>query len=416
MSGNSGNNFPALGFNPAPGDAEAVFALSEQLSKAVASLQEGHQLIANLSNSSSEQWQGEASDAFRSHLSDKLPKALANAHDSLAKAQQALSGWGNDLVAFQASAVALEAQAEQEKAQVDQAQANYQQAQQNPNLGFFSEFNVQLSPEQIQAAGDARAQLLQCEAQLQEYQAQLQATIRRAQELEQDHHQMAGQVAEALHSAPDGLAPHKPGWFHSAMNWLHSHAKVIGNVLSALSAVAGVLALIPPLTVVCAPLAAGLSLAAFGMQAWGGDHNLLDLGGDLLGAVPGIGVFKDAAFGVKAATTGLNVAEDAAKAGGLGSKLFTPIKAAWGSAKDFVQPAVDLYKDIAQPAATAAGKLQAGGTLANFAAHLAMRVPTVGGLFEDTATATKALSLTIDTVMKAHSVDSHLTKAMQGAQ
>lgn len=425
MSLSNAANFPALGFNPAPGDAQAAAQLSDQLAKAVASLQEGHQLITELANSDSADWQGDAANEFRSHLSGDLPKALANAHDSLSKAQQALSAWSPALTSFQQLANSLEQQAEQEKAQLDQAQANYQQAQQNPNLSFFNQIGVELSPEQIQAAGDARSQLLQCEGQLQEYQAQLQATIRRAQELEQEHHQQASQVAEQLQSAPDGLAPHKPGLFHRAMSWLHSHAKVIGNVLSALSAVAGVLALIPPLTVVCAPLAAGLSLAAFGMQAWGGDHNLLDLGGDLLGAIPGIGVVGDALKGAKGVTEGVELADDAAKVGGLGSKLFSPVKAAFSSAKSLAQPAIDavsgvaskgkaIYQDIAQPAETAIGRVQQGGLVANTVAHLAMRAPVVSQMFDDTAKATKAISSTIDVVMKAHSIDSHVKAAVQG--
>lgn len=425
MSGSSAANYPALGFNPAPGDAQAASELSDQLAKAVASLEEGHQLITELANSDSADWQGDAAQEFRSHLSGDLPKALANAHDSLTKAQQALAGWGPALSSFQSLANSLEQQAEQEKAQLDQAQSEYQQAQQNPNLSFFSQIGAQLSPDQIQAAGDARAQLLQCEGQLQEYQAQLQATIRRAQELEQEHHQQAGQVAEQLHSAPDGLAPHKPGLFSRAMNWLHSHAKVIGNVLSALSAVAGVLALIPPLTVVCAPLAAGLSLAAFGMQAWGGDHNLLDLGSDLLGAIPGIGVVSDALKGAKGAVEVGELADDAAKVGGLGTKLLSPVKAAFNSAKSLAQPAIDavgevaskgkaVYQDIAQPAETAIGRVQQGGLVANTVAHAVMRAPVVSQLFDDTAKATKAISSTIDVVMKAHSIDKHVTAAVQG--
>jgi hypothetical protein len=437
MTGPTIADFPALGFVPAAGDAEAAIALSDKLAKAVASLQEGYQLINELANSDSADWQGSAAQEFRSHLSGDLPKALLNAHDSMAKAQSALSAWGPALESMQGVAKNYEYQAEEAKAALQQAQNNYEQAQQNPNLSAFTSIEINLTPQQIQAAGDARAQLLQCESQLQEYQSQLEAIIKQAEELEQGHNQQAGQVAEQLHSAPNGLAPHRPGMFHRAMGWLHSHAKVIGNVLSAMSAVAGVLALIPPLTVVCAPLAAGLSLAAFGMQAWGGDHNLVDLGGDLLGAVPGIGVLGDAFKGAKAAEEGANLAVDAAKAGGLGSKLLSPMKSAFGAAKDFAQPAftaakdfaqptidavsgrvapwLSKYNDFVQPAETAAGRVQQGGLVANFTAHLITSAPGVSNVINDTATVTKALSTGIAVVMKGHKIDTDITKAVQGA-
>ena len=302
-------DFPALGFIPAAGDAEAASALSDKLAKAVASLQEGYQLINELANSDSADWQGSAAQEFRSHLSGDPPKALLNAHDSMAKAQSALSAWGPVLESMQGVAQNYEFQAEEAKAALEQAQSNYEQAQQNPNLGTFNSIEINVTPQQIQAAGDARAQLLQCESQLQEYQAQLEAIIRQAQELEQGHNQQAGQVAEQLQSAPNGLAPHRPGLFHRAMSWLHSHAKVIGDVLSDLAGVCALLALIPPLTVVCGPLSIALSAAALGMHLWGGDHNLMDLGGDVMGMIPGVDEVSDAFKGAKLAVKGIDVAD-----------------------------------------------------------------------------------------------------------
>jgi len=195
-----------------------------------------------------------------------------------------------------------------------------------------------------------------------------------------------------------------------------------------MSAVAGILALIPPLTIVCAPLAAGLSLAAFGMQAWGGG-SMADLGGDLLGAIPGIGVASDAFKGARAAEEGASLAVDAAKAGGLGSKLLSPMKTVFGAAKDFAQPAIDAVKEGAAPltsayakynsfvhtAETAAGKVQQGGSFANGVAHLITSAPGVANVVQDTETVTRALSTGIAVVMKGHKVDTDITKAVQGA-
>jgi hypothetical protein len=173
------------------------------------------------------------------------------------------------------------------------------------------------------------------------------------------------------------------------------------------------------------------------MQAWGGDHNLMDLGGDLLGALPGVGVLGDAFKGAKVAEEGANLAVDAAKAGGIGSKLLSPMKAAFGAAKDFAQPAFSAAKDFAQPAIgavsehvapylakynafaqpaeTAAGRVQQGGLVANTVAHAVTSIPGVAGIVHDTATVTKALSTGIAVAQGAHKIDTNITKAVAGA-
>ena len=403
MTGPTAAQFPALGFDPAPGDAGAATELSNQLAKAVASLQEGHQLIAELSSSDSADWQGSAAEEFRQHLSGDLPTALQNAHDSMAKAQQALAGWGPQLIEYQMLAASLEVQAEQEKQQLQQAQGGYEQAQQNPNLGFFTQVDVSLTPEQIQAAGDARAQVLQSEAQLQEYQAQLEATIRRAQELAQEHDVAAGKVAQELQSAPNGLAPHKPGWLHRAVSWLHSHAKVIGNVLSALSAVAGLLAMIPPLTVVCAPLAIGLSAAALGMQLWGGDHNPMDLAGDALGMIPGIGALGDAFKGASAAAKGADGLIDGVKAA----------DGALDTARAGLSGTWDTVKAGAEGWVGSVSKLRYGTPMMQkLATNVVSRLPVV---FDDSVKASQTISKAVTGLLDVKKIESNTVKAVSGA-
>lgn len=315
MTGLTFADFPALGFNPSPGDPEIASALAQRLQKAVAALREGYQVITKLEAGDSAQWQGAAADAFRAHVAAgaDLPKALQNADRSLTIAQQQLSRWSESLVGYQSTALTLERAAAAQQAELQQAQGSVDQSAQNTDLSLFDSADMSLSPQQLQAGASAKAAVLEAEAKLQEYRAQLNATIQQAHELLQEHDNQANGVAEVLQYSPLAFAPSRPDWLHQAIDdlggaidWLHSHAKDIGDICSTLSAIVGLLALIPPLTAVCAPLAIALSAVALGMHLWAGDHGALDIGGDILGMVPGLDLVTDA---VKEGRIGMQVVE-----------------------------------------------------------------------------------------------------------
>jgi hypothetical protein len=82
--------FPALGFDPAPGDAAALSSAAADVTGAGKVFSDAS---ANVSKLNSSAWTGDAADAFRSQLDD-LPRDLGLAADSHRTAARALSDYG----------------------------------------------------------------------------------------------------------------------------------------------------------------------------------------------------------------------------------------------------------------------------------------------------------------------------------
>lgn len=101
-------DFPALGFDPAPGDPAALLAAAGSVGRAGDTFAAAAGDVDRLSASG---WTGEAADAFRGRLAD-LPRDLGLASRSHGAAQRALSGYGRGLSAQQVRAGQLEARAE----------------------------------------------------------------------------------------------------------------------------------------------------------------------------------------------------------------------------------------------------------------------------------------------------------------
>ena len=97
--------FPALGFDPAPGDTAAVSAAASDVRGAGKVFSDAS---ANVSKLNSSAWTGDAADAFRSQLKD-LPRDLDLAARSHQTAAQTLVDWGNGLSGRQRRAADLEA-------------------------------------------------------------------------------------------------------------------------------------------------------------------------------------------------------------------------------------------------------------------------------------------------------------------
>lgn len=108
---------------------------------------------------------------------------------------------------------------------------------------------------------------------------------RQAEQLHDEYLQSAKQVRGQLGDA-SGIAPDEPGLLESmnaaldaAQQWIEEHAELvefIANVMATIAAVAGILAFIPPLSVVMTPIAltAGfISFAAEGALLWAGTEN-----------------------------------------------------------------------------------------------------------------------------------------------
>lgn len=351
--GGSTRNFPALGFDPAPGDLSTVDLLTQEVGRAATTLGDGAARLRSISSSTGSAWLGDAADAFRAHAGDELPKALENAHESFAKAQSALASWSTDLAEYQHQAAQLEQEAEEAKAKVDQAHQHLDSVHANPFRVIGPDPDGSLAAEAAQKQQHAVSEATFF---LSGANSELGDVIRRARNLLAEHDHAASQVAAKIESAPDNLAPDKPGIFSRIGHWIKDHAGAIGNILSDISAVASIVALVtpPPIDAIAGAVAVGASLGAMGMHLLDGDGWAAGL--DALGAIPGVKAVAKAAEVTDAAKAAVTTVKDAKAAGG----LVDAAKAVPGAVGDVASTAGDAVKNAGEVAKAVPGAFADG--------------------------------------------------------
>lgn len=348
-----GTPFPALGFDPAPGDPGEVTRLVATLGSAASKLRAAHELIQKMADDQTT-WQGDAAEAFHQKLKQDLPKYLDEGHQSLQKASDDLRGWGARLDGYRTKAQGHEADAAGARSAYGNAWTDAVSVAQSHSADlalqgqhFSTDAELQSAQSRLDAAYAAIEDAVK---RLSGAFSTLRQAICDAKTLADTHAEDAAQVAKQLRSAAKDFAPHKP---NPILNWIKEHG---GDILSALAAVCGVIALFCPAFALAAIV---LSALALGLHAWkfasdGGSlwpptsmsvlDNYLALAGDALGAVPGIGVVA------KAAT----LARDAGDAGEAASLL--------SKAGNFSRGLVTAAKDEAGGDAAVSGWVQKGLT------------------------------------------------------
>lgn len=342
LVGSDMTTFPALGFNPTPGNTGTVSTLASNFLTVSGHLEQAREAMVKAGRTGGF-WAGDAAEAFHGDIG-QLPDYLDKATKSLGDAGKALDGWANDLTTLQHSAADYEQQAETAIRQVDAAQSN-------PDLALAGEeFSDQQSLEQAQQRlTTAESELGQAEADLNEIREQ-------AMRLFGQHQDLVREVEDALNKAKDE-APNKPGgFFHdlgaafgsvlngisslakNTWNFVKKHANVIakiGDVLSAvgtvLSVAAAATAEIPVVGEVVEVASLGVNAEALGAHALakaaGANVSDVTLAGDALGMIPGgsmlkglsgVGkvarVAKSAGKAIKAGENGARLADGAAAA------------------------------------------------------------------------------------------------------
>ncbi|MEV0690889.1 hypothetical protein [Streptomyces sp. NPDC050388] len=324
-------DYPHLGFNPVPGDTETIRGLHKKLSGCAKVLEDAHGLVTKLLDGS--YWKGDAAVAFREQLDDgPLPLNLRNAARSIRKATKQLSSWEKELDDFQRRAKRLESDAEEAQAAVDRAKGRAVEAEDHPDL-------------EKKGTGDGAAQraLARANAEVEEAQAELDKVIGKAKRLAEEHECQAGHRAQKIRDATRKLAPHEPGMFDKALDWLTDNLPDILSFAAGLIAVAALL-LSGPLGWSLATVAilmltsSAVSLTAFTlrladpevrMSLWDGIRNgeldadfwsnAVSVGADFVGSLPGIGaVGKGGYTGIRAAlssTTAVTLGDQVALVG-----------------------------------------------------------------------------------------------------
>nr|WP_235192901.1 hypothetical protein [Streptomyces viridochromogenes] len=276
-------------------------------------------------------WAGDAASAFSKKVGE-LPRYLKDSQEAMRTASSELSKWREALTHYQTTARTYEAQAMAAKGQIstaekakDAATSRYNQAASDPAFSLSGQYFTGPALQDAQAKIDAASSRLQqtdgelsaASARLDQAERELQEIIKQGERLLEEHQAEARGVAshlrKATEKAPDPgfwerLGDELQKWGHSIQEWCARHKdllKTIGDWLSNISAVLGILAL---LTLWCPPLSGALALASAGFSAGallthsaakigGADIGLMDLAGDALGTVPGLGFAKTAITG-----------------------------------------------------------------------------------------------------------------------
>jgi hypothetical protein len=191
----STRDFPALGFDPAPGDLDGVTDLAVKYRAVSTDLTEADDALRQIVRKQGI-WQGEASEAFARRIGP-LPQYLEGAARSMGDAGSALEAWSRDLGELQKRAADLEARAEAAARAAEEARANPDFAL--ANRTFPDQPSLQIAQRLLDNAGH----------QLQTAIDGCQNIQDAAKQLQQEHTEAAGLVAELLRKAKE-LAPDEP--------------------------------------------------------------------------------------------------------------------------------------------------------------------------------------------------------------
>ncbi|MFF8657689.1 putative T7SS-secreted protein [Streptomyces huasconensis] len=319
----SAANYPDLGFDPTPGDCDTVKALHKKLDSCVTVLRDTRKVVTKLMDGS--YWEGDAAVAFREAIDEgPLSLNLKNAARSIEKAAKQLERWERDLDDFQRRARELNGKAKNAREALRAAKGHAETAGADPDLDKKGKHQ-----------DDAKKALKLADGKVEDAQAELDRILGRARSLQSEHAERSKYRAEKIRDATDKLAPHEPGWFEKACEWVEE------NLPDILSAVAGVLALaaiiatgplglgvaaalmVAASVVSTGALAARLSDPAVRESLWDGlskgefdadfFSNLVSVGADGLGMVPGLGATLKGGLGaarsVRAAETTLSLGQ-----------------------------------------------------------------------------------------------------------
>ncbi|QKV77481.1 putative T7SS-secreted protein [Amycolatopsis sp. Hca4] len=230
-------DFPALGFDPAPGDLDGVTdlavkyrAVSEDLTEADDSLR---QIVRKQGI-----WQGEASEAFARRVGP-LPPYLEGAARSMGAAADALESWAQTLGELQTRAADLEARAEAAARAAEQARANPDLALANrtfpdpPSLRIAQRL-LDNAGEQLQAAIDGCQNVQDAAKQLRQEHtdaaARVAAQLRKAKELAPDEPDVLDKLGDAVGGALADLSNTLADSVDEAWNFVQDHAEVLAKV------------------------------------------------------------------------------------------------------------------------------------------------------------------------------------------
>ncbi|OLR91651.1 hypothetical protein [Actinokineospora bangkokensis] len=294
--------FPALGFDPTPGDpgtVQAVLLSMASAQQAIATTLPRLEEAAKVTDDAD--WGGSAAEEFSDH-GDDLPMGLGKGGEAIGKAVEALSAWARVMVPNQTRADELEKRAKDLKKQVKAASEAVRDAAgaiprdtSNPHYG--ARYDDFLSATKAAADLDAR----------------LAKVVDDAKRLQAKHLREANAAADAIRSGPDdAFTPENDTWYVQAFDGTAKAADWVslatGTVAAGLAATGIGLPAAAVLETASTTSGAVGSLAALGQQL-SGSRNAQGWAGTLIGlgtsVIPGGGTAAAAVrSGTRAAAKG----------------------------------------------------------------------------------------------------------------
>lgn len=275
------DSFDALGFDPAPGDLGRVDTSAEQYGSVSKKLQFALNSIEAIIKQEGI-WEGEASEAFARRVGD-LPEYLGKATESMSKAASALDQWSSGLSDMKRHARELEIEARK-------ARADAERARDNPAFGLANQTFT--DPDALR---DAQRMLDEAARMLTEAIDKLDAIIKAAERLHQQHTEFAEQIAALLKRARE-IAPDEPGLLGKALEAIGDFAADALNDLVDLGRDA--------LQAVGDFIADNANLIANISDVIGDLSTIIGAVGDVLNVIPVVGQVADQALNVVAGTLG----------------------------------------------------------------------------------------------------------------
>jgi hypothetical protein len=300
-------SFPALGFDPAPGDVDALDAVARDCLRCANDLSADADVLKRLFEHID--WQGEAADAFVPHH--------VHLHDDLVRASDAHGGAGTALMTY--SAALRQAKLDARRLEEDAAEARDRADHHGAEVDRLSKAMDSAPPGTVTADREfQRTNALRLQTQAHE---DHQSTVARARRLQRAHDEDADRAAAHIRALSD--APyHDPGLVArvvgDAADWVNTHAdglRAVSNLLKTVSLIAGALSFIPFLTPLCAPIAGIAAVGALATDAalaatGHGDWKVLAVDAALM-VLPGAGrLASEAAMGSRAARAAREYADE----------------------------------------------------------------------------------------------------------
>jgi hypothetical protein len=216
--------YPILGFDPAPGEAERIAEAARSTSKALEAMNE----VATVLRGADEgEWRGEAAVRFREMLDDDLRPRIDDAVTAFDTAYRALESWSSTVDLNRASAryyerMAAAAQERHDQAVIDLAGVPEAPGPHDPPPATKAEQdeidkNDAEATRLASARDDAREEVARWRE--------------RARTLQHDHEEEAGRIRGMFFNAID-IAPNEPNFLQRGVDWVGERLDELGDLLA----------------------------------------------------------------------------------------------------------------------------------------------------------------------------------------